>query len=181
MCCWSQVKAQYGMLLESIKQVSFHSLQEELESHLDTLRGQVKAHHTQAYAVHKVDMEASVMDVGRPLLACGSCGPDEYCSYRQGRPQCERCTICPPGFFLVSQCSNQADRICQVRVEYYYSEVSYWWNTTLVLECGLAVIYNITILNTYDPHGDPGSFPGSRYSVLWSLFTVSLSHSSYFK
>ncbi|XP_024247889.1 uncharacterized protein si:ch211-252f13.5 [Oncorhynchus tshawytscha] len=112
-----QVKAQYGLLLENVKQMSFQGMQEELESHMVALRGQARAHHTQAYAVHKVDMEARVMDVDLPVLACRSCGAEEYCDFRTGPPQCERCTICPAGFFLVSQCSIHADRICQDRDE----------------------------------------------------------------
>ncbi|KAF7649865.1 hypothetical protein LDENG_00134360 [Lucifuga dentata] len=113
-----QVKAQYNMFLESIKQTSFLDLQGELESPMETLSGQVRAHQAQqALSLHKVDMEASVMEVGRSLLACGSCGPEEYCGFSRGRPRCERCTVCPAGFFLVAQCSVHADRICQDRDE----------------------------------------------------------------
>lgn len=48
------------------------------------------------------------------MLGCGHCDPDEYCSFNGGHSQCEKCTICPAGFFLVSQCSVYTDRICQV-------------------------------------------------------------------
>ncbi|XP_017275652.1 uncharacterized protein si:ch211-252f13.5 [Kryptolebias marmoratus] len=113
-----QVKSQYNSLMESFKQTSFQNLQEELDSHMETMTGQIRAHQTQqALSLHKVDMEASVMEVGRPQLACGRCGSEEYCSYSGDRPRCEKCTICPPGFFLVAQCSAHADRICQDRDE----------------------------------------------------------------
>ncbi|GAA6222452.1 uncharacterized protein LOC108883869 [Lates japonicus] len=113
-----QVKAQYNILMDSIKQTSFQNLQGELDSHMETLSGQVRAHQAQqALSLHKVDMDASVMEVGRSLIACGSCGPEEYCGYSSGRPRCERCTVCPAGFFLVAQCSVHADRICQDRDE----------------------------------------------------------------
>ncbi|XP_026168456.1 uncharacterized protein LOC113133784 [Mastacembelus armatus] len=113
-----QVKAQYNILMDTIKQTSFQNLQGELGSHMETLSGQVRAHQAQqALSFHKVDMDASVMEVGRSLLACGSCGPEEYCGFSSGHPHCERCTICPPGFFLVAQCSLHADRICQDRDE----------------------------------------------------------------
>ncbi|MED6275275.1 hypothetical protein CHARACLAT_024924 [Characodon lateralis] len=113
-----QVKAQHRILMDTIKQTSFQSLQEELDSHMETLSGQVRGHRTQqALSLHKVDMEASVMEVGQPQLACGSCGPEEYCSYSSSHPHCEKCTVCPPGFFLVAQCSVHADRICQDRDE----------------------------------------------------------------
>ncbi|XP_041847331.1 uncharacterized protein si:ch211-252f13.5 [Melanotaenia boesemani] len=113
-----QVKAQYSILMDGIKQTSFQDLQGELDSHMETLRGQVRTHQTQqALSLHKVDMEASVIEVGQSQLSCGSCGPEEYCDYSRGRPHCEKCTICPPGFFLVAQCSVHADRICQDRDE----------------------------------------------------------------
>nr|XP_020479724.1 uncharacterized protein LOC109974061 [Monopterus albus] len=113
-----QVKSQYNILMDSIKQTSFQNLREELESHMETLSGQVRAHQAQeALSLHKVDMEASVMEVGRSLLTCGSCGTEEYCGFSSGRPRCERCTVCPAGFFLVAQCSVHADRICQDRDE----------------------------------------------------------------
>ncbi|XP_015812990.3 uncharacterized protein si:ch211-252f13.5 isoform X1 [Nothobranchius furzeri] len=113
-----QVKIQYNSLMESIKQTSFHNLQGELDSHMETLSGQIRAHQTQqALALHKVDMEATLMEVERPQMSCGRCEPEEYCSYSSGHPHCEKCTICPPGFFLVAQCSVHTDRICQDRDE----------------------------------------------------------------
>ncbi|XP_056453215.1 uncharacterized protein si:ch211-252f13.5 [Gadus chalcogrammus] len=109
------VKAQYSVLLENIKQMSFQDLQGEL----DHSRGSpVRAHHTQqAFAVHRADMEARVVQVGRPLQACGTCGPEEHCSLSTGHPGCERCTVCPAGFFMVAECTVHADRICQDRDE----------------------------------------------------------------
>ncbi|XP_061588974.1 uncharacterized protein LOC133453116 [Cololabis saira] len=116
-----QVKAQYNMLMDSFKQTSFQNLQGEQDSpvvSMDTMSGGVEGLQTQqALSLHKVDMEASVMEVGRRQRACGSCGPEEYCAYGTGRPRCEKCTVCPPGFFLVAQCSVHADRICQDRDE----------------------------------------------------------------
>ncbi|CAG5897079.1 unnamed protein product, partial [Menidia menidia] len=113
-----QVKAQYNVLMDGIKQTSFQNLQGELDSHMEALSGQVRAHRTQqALSLHKVDVEASVMEVGGAPPGCGGCGPEEYCSYSGRGPRCERCTVCPPGFFLVAQCSVHADRICQDRDE----------------------------------------------------------------
>ncbi|XP_051542775.1 uncharacterized protein LOC127434237 [Myxocyprinus asiaticus] len=120
------VKAQYGLLSETVKQVSFQGLQGELqnyfESHLAGLQNQARSHLQKSYAVHKVDVDAKLMDVvgdaGHPLLGCQvACGPEEYCNFQKDPLQCERCTMCPPGFFLVSQCSPTADRMCQDRDE----------------------------------------------------------------
>ncbi|XP_035386297.1 uncharacterized protein si:ch211-37e10.2 isoform X2 [Electrophorus electricus] len=120
------VKAQYGLLSETVKQVSFQSLQGELqsyfESHLAGLQSQARSHLQKSYTVHKTDVDAKVADVAGdaelPLLACHSaCGPEEYCDFQRRPPRCERCTMCPPGFFLVSQCSPNADRMCQDRDE----------------------------------------------------------------
>lgn len=47
-------------------------------------------------------------------MGCGSCHSEEYCGFSSGHPLCQKCTICPPGFFMVAQCSVHADRICQV-------------------------------------------------------------------
>ncbi|XP_058500958.1 uncharacterized protein si:ch211-252f13.5 [Solea solea] len=110
-----QVKAQYSMMMDSMKQTSFQNLQGDVDSHTETLSGQVRAQ--QALSLHKVDMDASVMEVGPSVMACGTCSPEEYCGFSSGRPRCERCTVCPAGFFLVAQCSVHADRICQDRDE----------------------------------------------------------------
>ncbi|KAG5850437.1 hypothetical protein ANANG_G00082430 [Anguilla anguilla] len=115
------IKVQYSMLSETVKQMSFQSLQDDIQSyfetHLQGLQNQVRSHLQKSYAVHKVDVDAKVMDVGHPLLDCGSCGPEEYCDFQRDTPRCERCTMCPSGFFLVSQCSPTSDRICQDRDE----------------------------------------------------------------
>uniref|UniRef100_A0A3B4ZNF2 Si:ch211-37e10.2 n=1 Tax=Stegastes partitus TaxID=144197 RepID=A0A3B4ZNF2_9TELE len=118
------VKAQYGLLSDTVKQVSFQGLQGELqsyfESHLAGLQSQARSHLQKSYAVHKMDIDSKVMDVvgeahfPQPLLGCPSpCGSEEYCDFQRDPPQCEKCTMCPPGFFLISQCSPTADRMCQ--------------------------------------------------------------------
>ncbi|XP_049603032.1 uncharacterized protein [Syngnathus scovelli] len=113
-----QVKAQYSMLLDTIKQMSMQNLQEELDSHREILSEPSGPHRVQqALSLHKVDMEASVMEVGHSLATCGRCDPEEYCDFRSGHPRCEKCTVCPAGFFLVAQCSVHTDRICQDRDE----------------------------------------------------------------
>lgn len=110
-----EVKSQYNLLLDSVKQLSVQSPQGIIESHLDGLQSQVRTYSQDAFTMHKMNRDASVMDAGRPLFGCGSCRADEYCDFSADRPRCEKCTVCPPGFFLVAQCSIHADRICQVR------------------------------------------------------------------
>ncbi|TNM98020.1 hypothetical protein fugu_014266 [Takifugu bimaculatus] len=112
-----EVKSYYNIMMETVKQTAFQNIQGDLGGHADTLGvkdGAGKAQ--QALTLHKVDMEASVMEVGRSM-GCGSCRGDEYCGFSSGHPRCEKCTICPPGFFMVAQCSAHADRICQDRDE----------------------------------------------------------------
>lgn len=122
------VKAQYGLLSDTVKQVSFQGLQGELqsyfESHLAGLQSQARSHLQKSYALHKMNLDSKVMDVvgeahfPQPLLGCPSpCGSEEYCDFQRDPPQCEKCTMCPPGFFLISQCSPTADRMCQDRDE----------------------------------------------------------------
>ncbi|MED6274691.1 hypothetical protein CHARACLAT_018878 [Characodon lateralis] len=122
------VKNQFGQLLETVKQVSFQGLQGELqnyfESHLAGLQSQARTHLQKSYAVHKMDIDSKVMDVvgetqfPQPFRGCPSpCGSEEFCDFQRDPPQCEKCTMCPPGFFLISQCSSTADRMCQDRDE----------------------------------------------------------------
>lgn len=59
-----KIKAQYNLLTDTIKQTSIQNLQGELDSHMDALSGKVRGHQAQqALSLHKVDMEASVMEV----------------------------------------------------------------------------------------------------------------------
>ncbi|KAG9273663.1 hypothetical protein AMEX_G10398 [Astyanax mexicanus] len=112
-----QVKTQYNLLLDSVRHMSLQDPHKILEGHLENLRPQMRSHEQEAYTMHKVDMDASVMEVGRFLPGCGSCRADEYCDFSGDWPRCEKCTVCLPGFFLVSQCSIHADRMCQDRDE----------------------------------------------------------------
>lgn len=74
-----QVKTQYNMLLDSVKQISLQNFQGELDTHTETLSGQVRAHQAQqALSFHKVDMEASVMEVS--FLLFMTCGQQLYVS-----------------------------------------------------------------------------------------------------
>uniref|UniRef100_A0A3Q3B7L7 NELL (neural EGFL like) family member 3 n=1 Tax=Kryptolebias marmoratus TaxID=37003 RepID=A0A3Q3B7L7_KRYMA len=122
------VKAQFGLLSDAFKQISFQGLQGELrsyfESHLAGLQSQARSHLQKSYAVHKMDIDSKVVDVvgeahfPQPLPGCPSpCGSEEFCDFQKDPPQCEKCTMCPPGFFLISQCSSTADRMCQDRDE----------------------------------------------------------------
>lgn len=119
------IKVQYGVLLEMVKQVSFQSLQEGIqsyfESHLQGLQNQVRNHLQKSYSVHKVEVDAKVINVGESLLDCGLCERDEFCNFQKTPSQCEKCTLCPAGFFQVAECSANSDRICQVK----YSSVSF--------------------------------------------------------
>ncbi|XP_072910786.1 uncharacterized protein nell3 [Hemitrygon akajei] len=115
------VKVQYVMLFDTIKQTSFLNLQAEIQnqfdSHFQGLQSEIQSQLQKTYAVHKVDVDATVIDVGDHLLECGICQADEYCDFQKEPPQCERCTICPAGFFQVTECSATADRICQDKDE----------------------------------------------------------------
>lgn len=125
------VKAQYGLLSDAFRQASFRGLQGELlsyfESHLAGLQNQARGHSQKPHAVEKAAAAPTSMDaIGgarfpQPLLGCSApCGREEYCSFQREPPRCERCTVCPPGFFLISQCSATADRMCQVSDGSFY-------------------------------------------------------------
>ncbi|KAM4689361.1 uncharacterized protein O3C94_007462 [Discoglossus pictus] len=115
------IKVQYSILFDTVKQMSFQSMQEDIqhyfEAHLQGLQNQVRNHLQKTYSVHKVDVDAKVLDVEGALLTCGTCESDEFCNFHKMPPQCEKCTLCPAGFFQLSDCSENVDRICQDRDE----------------------------------------------------------------
>ncbi|XP_028933377.1 uncharacterized protein LOC114816021 [Ornithorhynchus anatinus] len=115
------IKVQYGMLFDSVKQMSFQSLQEDIQqyfqTHLQGLHKQVRNHLQTSYSVHKVGFDAKETGVGQPSLDCGPCESDEFCNFQKTPSWCEKCTLCPAGFFQMSECSANADRICQDRDE----------------------------------------------------------------
>lgn len=58
------MKAQYNTLIDSIKHTSLPNIQGDLNNHMETLGGQLRAHQAQqALSLHKVDMDANVMEV----------------------------------------------------------------------------------------------------------------------
>ncbi|XP_066441636.1 uncharacterized protein [Eleutherodactylus coqui] len=115
------IKAQYSILFDTVKQMSFQSLQEDIqqyfEAHLQGMQNQVRNHLQKTYSVHKLDVDAKVIDLEEPLPECGICESDEFCNFQKTPPQCEKCTFCPAGFFQLSECSENVDRICQDRDE----------------------------------------------------------------
>ncbi|KAF1492370.1 hypothetical protein FQV18_0006332, partial [Eudyptula minor novaehollandiae] len=100
---------------------SFQNLQEDIqnyfESHLQGLQNQVRNRLQKSYSVHKVEVDAKVINVGESLLDCGLCESDEFCNFQKTPSQCEKCTLCPAGFFQMAECSANSDRICQDRDE----------------------------------------------------------------
>lgn len=114
------VKAQYGLLADAFKQASFQGLQGELqsyfESHLVGLQNQARGHPQGPYTSHRAGAAPKQDAIREPHfpVCAAPCGEDEYCNVQRAPPRCDRCTTCPPGFFLISQCSATADRMCQV-------------------------------------------------------------------
>lgn len=62
------IKVQYSILFDTVKQMSFQSLQEDIqqyfEAHLQGLQNQVRSHLQKTYSVHKMDVDANIIDVG---------------------------------------------------------------------------------------------------------------------
>ncbi|KAF7705982.1 uncharacterized protein si:ch211-252f13.5 [Silurus meridionalis] len=109
-----QVKVQYQMVIDNFRNMAQYK---DLEGHLDSFRSEIRTHSPEAYTMPKVNMEESVIEVGRQRPGCSSCKADEYCEFSGDWPRCEKCTVCLPGFFLVSQCSTHTDQMCQDRDE----------------------------------------------------------------
>ncbi|XP_074123067.1 uncharacterized protein LOC141542518 [Sminthopsis crassicaudata] len=115
------IKVQYSMLFDTVKQMSFQNLQGDIQhyfqTHLQGLQNQVRNHLQKSYSVHKVEVDAKMIDVGETSLDCGLCESDEFCNFQKTPSRCEKCTLCPAGFFQMSECSANTDRICQDRDE----------------------------------------------------------------
>ncbi|KAK2860837.1 hypothetical protein Q7C36_005003 [Tachysurus vachellii] len=109
-----QVKVQYRLVTDIFRNADQYK---DLESHLDSIRSEIRTHTMEAYTMPTVDMDESVMEFGRQMRGCSSCQANEYCDFSGAWPRCEKCTVCLPGFFLVSQCSIHSDRMCQDRDE----------------------------------------------------------------
>eukprot|EP00066_Takifugu_rubripes_P017156 XP_011606422.1 PREDICTED: uncharacterized protein LOC105417013 [Takifugu rubripes] len=122
------VQAQCGLLSDAFKQASFRDLQGELQSyfqsHLAGQQNQARGHPQRPDTSDRAGAAPEATDaIGeahfpQPLLGCAApCGQEEYCNAARAPPRCDRCSACPPGFFLISQCSATADRMCQDRDE----------------------------------------------------------------
>ncbi|XP_013908140.1 PREDICTED: uncharacterized protein LOC106538220 [Thamnophis sirtalis] len=115
------IKVQYGMLFDTVKQMSFKGLQEDIqhyfEANLQNLQKEVRNHLQKSYSGHKLNVDAKMIDIGETLMECGFCESDEFCNFQKTPSQCEKCTLCPAGFFQLLDCSTNADRICQDKDE----------------------------------------------------------------
>lgn len=105
-----------------MKQMSFKGLQEDIqhyfEANLQNLQKEVRNNLQKSYSGHKLNVDAKMIDIGETLMEYGFCESDEFCNFQKTPPQCEKCTLCPAGFFQLLGCSANTDRICQV--SYYY-------------------------------------------------------------
>ncbi|ETE66657.1 putative leucine-rich repeat-containing protein, partial [Ophiophagus hannah] len=119
------IKVQYGMLFDTVKQMSFKGLQEDIqhyfEANLQSLQKEVRNHLQKSYSGHKLNADAKMIDIGETLMECSFCESDEFCNFQKTPSQCEKCTLCPAGFFQLLECSTNTDRICQDRDECFES------------------------------------------------------------
>ncbi|KAL7373226.1 hypothetical protein ABVT39_001853 [Epinephelus coioides] len=133
------VKAQYGLLSDTVKQVSFQGLQGELqsyfESHLAGLQNQARSHLQKSYAVHKMDMDTKDRDeclevpnicgervkclntpggfrclgVSEREAMMGLCGHDYF--FNQELQECQACSDCD-GEPVSEPCTAISDAVC---------------------------------------------------------------------
>ncbi|XP_049421694.1 uncharacterized protein nell3 isoform X2 [Epinephelus fuscoguttatus] len=133
------VKAQYGLLSDTVKQVSFQGLQGELqsyfESHLAGLQNQARSHLQKSYAVHKMDMDTKDRDeclevpnicgervkclntpggfrclgVSEREAVMGLCGHDYF--FNQELQECQACSDCD-GEPVSEPCTAISDAVC---------------------------------------------------------------------
>ncbi|KAK7118091.1 hypothetical protein R3I94_021814 [Phoxinus phoxinus] len=127
------VKAQYGLLSETVKQVSFQGLQGELqshfESHLADLQNQARSHLQKSYAVHKDRDEClelpslcgervkclntpggfRCLGVSEREISAGLCGNEYF--YNQELQECQACSDCD-GEPVGIPCTSTSDAVC---------------------------------------------------------------------
>lgn len=109
------VKAQYGLLADAFRQAASQGLQGALRSYFQSHQNQAGGHLGRPYTPDRAGAAPKAVDFPQPLRGCAApCGQEEYCNAQRAPPRCDRCTTCPPGFFLTSPCSATADRMCQV-------------------------------------------------------------------
>lgn len=118
-----QVKVQYRLVMDIFRNADQYK---DLEGHLDSIGSEIRTHTREAYTMPTVEMEESVMEFGRQMRGCSSCQANEYCDFSGAWPRCQKCTVCLPGFFLVSQCSIHTDRMCQVFTFTYFIKQNYF-------------------------------------------------------
>uniref|UniRef100_H3CR24 Si:ch211-252f13.5 n=1 Tax=Tetraodon nigroviridis TaxID=99883 RepID=H3CR24_TETNG len=133
------VKSHYNLMMETIKQTSFQNIQGDLGGHVETPSVRDGAGNAQqALALHKVDMEASVMeDRDECLEIPGLCRDQQKCLNTPGGFRCPGMTehdafsgLCGHGYFFnaavdecqacndcdgepaASPCTANADTVC---------------------------------------------------------------------
>ncbi|KAI5103758.1 hypothetical protein C0J45_5384 [Silurus meridionalis] len=124
-----QVKVQYQMVIDNFRNMAQYK---DLEGHLDSFRSEIRTHSPEAYTMPKVNMEESVIEVGRQRPGCSSCKADEYCGFRctgmsteeaaagmcghsyffnSELQECQACSECDSQA-SASPCSAMRDTIC---------------------------------------------------------------------
>ncbi|XP_035175207.1 uncharacterized protein LOC118162876 isoform X2 [Oxyura jamaicensis] len=144
------IKVQYGMLFDTVKQMSFQSLQEDIqnyfESHLQGLQNQDRDECTESPSICGERIKClntpggfRCLGIAEKDAALGLCGEEYF--FNKEMQECQACLKCEDGMVAVP-CSTVSDTVCSATSENKLSES---WAANIILpsvKSGISQVYS---------------------------------------
>ncbi|XP_069633451.1 uncharacterized protein [Haliaeetus albicilla] len=144
------IKVQYGMLFDTVKQMSFQSLQEDIqnyfESHLQGLQNQDRDECTESPSICGERIKClntpggfRCLGIAEKDAALGLCGNEYF--FNKEMQECQACLKCEDGM-VAMPCSTVSDTVCSTTSENKLSES---WAANIILpsvKSGISQVYS---------------------------------------
>ncbi|XP_009575494.1 PREDICTED: uncharacterized protein LOC104076360 [Fulmarus glacialis] len=144
------IKVQYGMLFDTVKQMSFQSLQEDIqnyfESHLQGLQNQDRDECTESPSICGERIKClntpggfRCLGIAEKDAALGMCGEEYF--FNKEMKECQACLKCEDGM-VAMPCSTVSDTVCSATSENKLSES---WAADIILpsvKSGISQVYS---------------------------------------
>ncbi|XP_066847680.1 uncharacterized protein [Anser cygnoides] len=144
------IKVQYGMLFDTVKQMSFQSLQEDIqnyfESHLQGLQNQDRDECTESPSICGERIKClntpggfRCLGIAEKDAALGLCGEEYF--FNKEMQECQACLKCEDGM-VAMPCSTVSDTVCSATSENKLSES---WAANIILpsvKSGISQVYS---------------------------------------
>ncbi|KAM7124491.1 uncharacterized protein J5F26_002100 isoform 2-T2 [Ciconia maguari] len=144
------IKVQYGMLFDTVKQMSFQSLQEDIqnyfESHLQGLQNQDRDECTESPGICGERIKClntpggfRCLGIAEKDAALGMCGEEYF--FNKEMQECQACLKCEDGM-VAMPCSTVSDTVCSATSENKLSES---WAANIILpsvKSGISQVYS---------------------------------------